>query len=305
MRGDKTREGGRLQASMDAAAVDPSVAAAQDVHPCEADTARPGPAEGVTGNDEGGKVAGGAQGGASGEVGPPVGSEMATETPASASPASAALHSPASASAAPAPALKIKLKVKADSRERAGPEVAKSIGVRAAWAAAAQADVLSERTDDRSGPLVGKALETVETVTEKWTQIVEERKGSFKKSDVDGKLKKWQQRAMYGQESRGGGLELSESFKAWYVAQRDRHRVELPEPVQAVIAEEATTILTLVKERYMRVLGPHDELVIKAERRLQEIRNRVDISDDNLVPLPHTEASPEQRGPSLSGWREK
>lgn len=230
----------------------------------------------------------------------PAATEAPTPTPTAApgidSPA-ALDHPSASASGALSPKLKVKLK--AAGPERAGPEAAKSGGSRAAWAAAAAAGGSSESSEHFSG----KELETVESVTEKWTLIVEEKRSSFKKSDVDGKLRKWQQRAMYGQEGRGGGLELSESFKAWYVAQRDRHRVELPEPVQAVIAEEATAILKLVKERYMRVLGPEDELVIKTERRLQELRNRVEISDDNLVPLDHADPARPSREPSLFGRR--
>mmetsp|Transcript_18097 Transcript_18097/g.51954 ORF Transcript_18097/g.51954 Transcript_18097/m.51954 type:complete len:196 (+) Transcript_18097:115-702(+) len=94
---------------------------------------------------------------------------------------------------------------------------------------------------------------------------------------VNKTLRRWQKRAMYGEPQRARGLPIDSKFKAWYIEQRDRHRVELPEPVLALITEEAVKVLHVIRERYEKVLGPDDDLVAKTDARLKELANKVEF----------------------------
>lgn len=99
--------------------------------------------------------------------------------------------------------------------------------------------------------------------------------GSPKPEKVNKTIRKWQKRAMYGKAERASSLNIDEEYKSWYIDQRDRFRVQLPEAIQASLAEEVLQTLKPLQLRYEKLLGPDDELVSQAEARIREIEQQL------------------------------
>ncbi|GBG32179.1 Hypothetical Protein FCC1311_084042 [Hondaea fermentalgiana] len=96
-----------------------------------------------------------------------------------------------------------------------------------------------------------------------------------KPSRVNKTIRKWQKRAMYGKVERATGLQIDEDYKTWYIDQRDRFRVQLPEALRSAVAEEALAILKPMCARYEKLLGPDDELVQQANLRRTKIEQEL------------------------------
>jgi len=115
---------------------------------------------------------------------------------------------------------------------------------------------------------------------EKCMQLLRNKKAgeaALKKAEAARKtLIRMQQKALYGQAERAQGLEIDEDFGDWALEQKDRLRVELPEPLQDVITQEAVEILLSMRIRYSKVLGADDELVKLTQERILSFSKRFD-----------------------------
>lgn len=91
-------------------------------------------------------------------------------------------------------------------------------------------------------------------------------------------MRRWQKRAMYGKPERATGLEVDNDYKNWYIDQRDLFRVQLPEPIISTLVSEAVQIVAEMRSKYVRVLGPQDELVYQADARIEDLQGTVETT---------------------------
>lgn len=76
-----------------------------------------------------------------------------------------------------------------------------------------------------------------------------------------------------GNPERAKTIPIDDTYRTWYVDQRDLMRVQLPEPILCSLADEAVGLMHLLSKRYDKVLTPSHELSQGAVLRIEQLNN--------------------------------